>query len=488
LSNDRTRERAVVQSDDPLDKKIRYLSAILRRAIDADALKALMQDIGFQRSIVNVKADQMAQFFAFRHAVIDGQAYILCPVPFFYDEDRHIESGFAVDVDRDQFSVYAYMHDHSTGESVVISRLPHCVYRAITLDAEGYSVIGDEVKELSNEASAIFFINSLIADLTVNAASPITFFDDQLYLQLIDRLLSIKDTKWINLVVVGKKLDQLLRQLDALDAGDPFYANNKRRIFMNIVNLVWGSTGIHSRGDLMKHIKPAILQQHAGTLGAYLATLEFWKFLHAELKQFSRDKAKVLLGLLETARIENLAEFSEICFDYCFKHRQVSHADILLDLIPHMNEQARQEKAEQLYKDLFRAGSIEDAMALSLSSGTRPAPDLLQHPETVALVKGYCIEQIQWGLDPLPIARLMEAWGIWLGGAFADDTYFTLLDCGRIAGAVAFSMLTGTRPRADMLRDPLIAANLEYFLKSAGTTKPGADAAKRVMEWMQPRP
>ena len=259
--------------------RIKYLRSILQRAVNPDGLKETMSDMGIERSIFNTEAEAAAAYFGFRVAVVRGFAYILCPVHFLYDEERQIEAGFAIDVDQDHFTVYAFMYNQQSKQYLVLSQLPHCVLRAIMLDGTDYSHVSDEIKESSNEFSAVFFINSLIVDLDTETGAPVEFFDDKLYLQLLNRFVQIKDPGWISNVAICKKFDQIMRLYTMLDESDPMYQNNRLRIFTNFAQFVFGISDVVNGHNFAMCLDRADIKRHEITLQLLLESIDFWKFL-----------------------------------------------------------------------------------------------------------------------------------------------------------------------------------------------------------------
>ena len=363
------------------DPRIATLKSILRRAVDPEALKDAMVNFGFEKSIFNTEARSTAHYSCFRVQVIDGTPYIICPVPFLYDEVRRIEAGFAIDVDQDHFSVFAYMHDYAKKESLVLSKLPHCVHRAINLDATDYSSISDEVKEMSNETSAMFFINSLVADLSIEGAeggAPIEFFDDKLYLQLLNRFVKVTDPRWFNHAAIGKKFDQLMRQFETLDVDDPLFENNKLRAYTNIAQFLFGISDLVTANCFAQFLDASTIQQHANTIHAYLETTDFLQFLFT-FKDFSRYKVPALLELFKRGNLEISKEYALHLFDYVYAHTDSdAKVQMALDFMKSTGIVVNESTIQDLYKELYARSDICSMKRLRAISGVKPEGQWIQ--------------------------------------------------------------------------------------------------------------
>nr|MDO8084031.1 leucine-rich repeat domain-containing protein [Candidatus Sigynarchaeum springense] len=365
--NDMTRDR-----EGAPPSRIKYLESILRQAINPEALKELVKIIGFERTIINVNANNMSSYACFRIEAISGQFYILCPIPFFYDEERMLETGFAIDVDQDYFIVYPYMFNYTTKESIIISRLPHCVHKAITVDAKDYASVSNEIKEISNEASAIFFINNLLNDFVVGIDAPVEFFDDKLYLQLIERILDVKEKKWMNAIVVEKKFDQVMRQLEDLDEASPLYENNRLRVYANIARFMFGFEGGLGKKELVTCLAPSTIQKHEQAIYTHMLSKEF--FAYMDDKNRSSLAIPSLLTLLSRgALIPPPAAITNVYTHLRGKaennHEIIGHVIDFMDMfkIPVDPAQAR-----YYFGLLLEDGRIEDAEKLGRIFGKKP--------------------------------------------------------------------------------------------------------------------
>ncbi len=255
------------------------LKKILEDAVDIEELKKIMGDMGFNRTIFIENGDEIARYLGFRVQSINKILYILCPIHFLYDPDTGTETGFAIDVNQDHFHVYPYMFKPGRNEYRVLSALPHCVYRAITLDGNSLKQLGEERVQIANVASAKFFINSLVVDLTSDVDSPAEFFDDKLYIQILNRLVTVKDPAWVNPVAITNKFDQLMAQLQTLDKDDQLHANNKRRVFLNIVQFLFGIPDLVQSRGFLKYLTTSVLRRHEQTIRKHLETSEFIEFV-----------------------------------------------------------------------------------------------------------------------------------------------------------------------------------------------------------------
>nr|MDO8109881.1 hypothetical protein [Candidatus Sigynarchaeota archaeon] len=246
------------------DKDTRVdLDDILRQAITQDAVNEILFKFGAEKTIVNTEAANVARYANFRVQLFKHKKYILCPVPFFFDSERHIETGFALDVDIDYFVVLPYLQNYKLHKMLLLYSLPHCVHRGITVDAERYETISDEVKSTSNIASAMLFVTNLINDLAVGIDAPFEFFDSKLYLQLINRVLSVKDKRWVNPKIAEMRFKQLARQLDDLDPSNEFYENNRRRAMLSLAFFLFGFEDSIPNDGFFNHVTRDIIEPYA---------------------------------------------------------------------------------------------------------------------------------------------------------------------------------------------------------------------------------
>lgn len=213
------------------------LESILTRAIDPAAIEDVLRQFTIEKTLLTPLTDA-ARYSRARIVEIHGIAYILCPVPQFYNEENHLETGFAIDVDQDHFDVYPFLFNTSTGEYKILTRLPHCVVRAIKMNARDYDAIAEEIKEVANEASAILFISNLYTELEVNSESPVEFFDNRLFQQLIGKVLSINEHDWMNTRLVVLRFDQLRHQIDRLDNAASFYSDSLQRLLLGMARFL----------------------------------------------------------------------------------------------------------------------------------------------------------------------------------------------------------------------------------------------------------
>nr|MDO8117226.1 hypothetical protein [Candidatus Sigynarchaeota archaeon] len=354
-------------------ERIAFLKGILAKAVDVEELKKIMGAMGFERTIVVTNQDELAFYLGIRIQVIQNMAYILCPVHFLYDPGTGTETGFAIDVDQDHFSVYAYMFKPGRNEYRVLSSLPHCVHRAIALDAKTLEEVGNEKVEVANEASAIFFINSLIADLTSDVDSPAEFFDDKLYLQILNRLVTIKEPSWVNLTAITNKFDQLMKQLETLDKDDQLYANNKRRVFLNIVQFFFGIPDLVQSRGFLNHLNPRTLQKHERTIRKHLETKEFIDFIAFIMERWSTAIDVVVCLFHDSILAPSpsfLQDVSALLFD-ALKNDKIDVNDFLHEM-HRCNIEPDPAQADYLFKSLVFAGNLESTKELACKVNMPP--------------------------------------------------------------------------------------------------------------------
>ncbi|MBN1923960.1 MAG: hypothetical protein JW791_04340 [Nanoarchaeota archaeon] len=435
---------------------------VLNQALNPEALSEIVSKYsgnGLFKTIVNSNAFNDASYFMVRPATINGVEYILCPVLSLFDEEEGNEVGFAVDVDEDHFSVYAYEHNHNTGESNVLSSLPHCVHKAVTLDGSDYSQISDEVKMTANIDSAILFINHYLTDQALGLDSPFDVFDNKLYQQLINRLA----VNGNNRKVVNLRLESLLRNYDSLDEGDVTYENNLLRANTHLVNFLLGcednitSKGFKELVDLRK-VKP-YMQELYKTLFQE-RQFDTFKVLSEWSKIQPRDELVQELyktffqkGMVESAK--SLSEWSKIQPDFneevvqegfktLFQKGWMHVAKLLSEwskIQPDLNEEIVQE----LYKTLFQKGWMCDAKLLSEWSGVQPNfnEEVVQEGFKTLFQKGWMHE-----------AKHLSEWsGVQpdLNKEVVQELYKTLFQRERLDDARSLYEWSKIKPREELL-------------------------------------
>ena len=291
-----------------------YLESILKMAVDPRALKEVMSAAGFERSTIMTGATEIASRSRFRVQEIAGTQYILCPVPSLYDEEYNIESGFAIDVDQDHFSVHGYMHDRAECQSIIGSKLAHWAYRPVVIDAINYDDVTDEIKEVANEISTMYLVNSLVADAAAESAPQMGIFDDKLHSQLLDCLVRIEGPRWINRAAIGKKFEQIMGLFKNLDASDPFYRNNKLRAFVSLALCIFGAPEADMSQRYTCYLRPGIIKFHEGTIRAYIESADFLRFLSN--CRFFESPLKGLFEIFSIGGLRVSKEFAAIVLDF----------------------------------------------------------------------------------------------------------------------------------------------------------------------------
>jgi hypothetical protein len=228
-----------------------FLESIVARAVDPEAIQGILQQFAIENTITAPDLENWTRFARVKIRQVGGTLYILCPVPIFSDDARHLETGFAIDIDQDHFDVYPYMHDNASSEVLILNRLPHCVVRAIKMTASSYQEIGDSLKAVANETSAVLFISNLYTELGAGLDSPIEFFDNKLFQQLIGKVLSVKDGKWVNTRIVRARFDQLMYQLDHLALDSSFHEESKKRVMASLAHFLFETTKVLRIEDLL---------------------------------------------------------------------------------------------------------------------------------------------------------------------------------------------------------------------------------------------
>ncbi|NMC05736.1 MAG: hypothetical protein GYA24_11015 [Candidatus Lokiarchaeota archaeon] len=216
------------------DQPPALLESIIARAVDPGAIIDVMEQFALEKTIVTPGLAGMARMARVRVQHVDGTWYIFCPIPAFYDDARNLETGFAIDVDQDHFDVYPFMYHERSGKHLILSRLPHCVVKAIKVAGTDYRAVDDALKAVANESSAILFISNLYTELAAGLDSPIEFFDNRLFQQLVGKVLGVKDAGWMNRTIAIARFKQLVHQLDRLDERSPFHEASQARAFTHL--------------------------------------------------------------------------------------------------------------------------------------------------------------------------------------------------------------------------------------------------------------
>nr|MDO8111730.1 hypothetical protein [Candidatus Sigynarchaeota archaeon] len=441
-----------------------FLESIVARSVDPDAIAGILQQFSIETTLGAPDLASSTRFSSVRIREVKGIQYILCPVPPFYDEERHIETGFAIDVDQDHFDVYPYMFDTSTRECIILTKLPHCVVRAIKMDAITYDVIDDGLKEIANESSAILFISNLYTELLAGRDSPIEFFDNRLFQQLLGKVLSVKDGKWMNISLVHVRFDQLVHQLDGLDEASPFHAENKKRVLLSLAHFLVETDRIMDIDELLKHVDKNVLFSIIDPIFQTLIN-NYDLAIAMELVHGIQKIADVSLMRKIFARLVARGEYDhamalersaglgfgkdEAVIQETFTlalHEGLIHR--LRDIesffgVKFAERYAVYSVVQRACNDLVEHGQVGDAIELARISGVS------YHPEDPAVLHAYSRFVSEGKVDD---AVLLDQWtGIQYHADEAQvrDSIFSLLGDGRVKDAKKLVSWTGITPSLD---------------------------------------
>ncbi|MHA1820149.1 MAG: hypothetical protein ACTSU2_03725 [Promethearchaeota archaeon] len=279
-------------------------------------------------------------YFMIREKEINGTMYVLCPVPALFDEENSIEIGFALDVDEDHFFIYAYEHNYNTGKTLVLSKLPHCVHKAISYDINDPRLWDESGINMENIASATLFINNYLIDqieslnnsrLKLNPS--IELFDNKLYQQLIYRLAKTHN----NTKVIDLRLRFLLKNFEVLeqlelDKDDPVYEVTYKRAINQLINFLFGCE------DFLKN--------------------------DGFLPDLTQEQLKLLELKSDLVR--------SICF-YFIKEEKDSQISYFVEFCKKVKPKFNKEEILKIYKDLLN--SLRVKMIKELYSVTKIKPD-----------------------------------------------------------------------------------------------------------------
>lgn len=317
-----------------------FLESILIKAIDPEAIQDILHEFAIETTLTIAELAPVTRFSRARVDVVGGIEYVLCPVPQFYNEERDLETGFAIDVDQDHFDVYPFLCNTRTNECKILTRLPHCVVRAIKMDAGNYQEIGDELKEVANEVSAILFISNLYTELEAGMDSPVEFFDDRLFQQLVVKVCQVKDPAWLNMRLIRTRFDQLSKELESSSNDAPFQVERQQRVLSNIAHFLVETIRVIGIDEMLGHVDKKMLVDMA---------------------------ERLMLALVET---KDLA--------------------IAMELADYMNQISSTNVLKPLYAHLVAFGYYDHVMALERVTGTSFSkdPDIVQQAFSVAMDKG----------------------------------------------------------------------------------------------------
>ena len=346
---------------------------VLNKALNSDALAEIMSkysDNGLVKFLVNSGAARDASHSMVRPENVDGAEYLLCPVLNLFDEELNNEVGFAVSVDEDHFDVYAYEHNYDNGKSKVFSKLPHCVHKAIVLEGSDYSQISDEVKITANIDSAILFINNYLTDQAVGLDSPVEFFDNKLYQQLINRLTSSGNNKVIKL-----RLETLLKNYETLDEDDAMYENNLERANIHLINFLFGCEDNISNQGLLQKIETEPIKPHIQQL--YNSLIQNgWMYNAKELEEWSNIQPHFNKNIIQKA-YKNLIQNGFIKY--------------AKELKEWTNIQPPENIIQKEYEKLIQKGWIGNAKQLNEWTNIQPDKNIIQK-EYEKLIQNRMIE------------------------------------------------------------------------------------------------
>jgi len=244
---------------------------------------------------LNEEALSTAKYSNFRTQKINKIEYALCPVPFLYDEERNLESGFALEVDTDYFNIYSFEHNYDNDESKIFTKLPHCVHYSI--NPENY---GMERTTLDNKLSANLFIHGLANDLTYGTDSEFIHLDNKFYEQLINRLNTIEEKEWKNIKAVQKRLDYLLEQYDELDADLENYENEIFRITNFVNDFLYGCEDSMENKGFKNHATKEQMEK---------INRMYEEFIHFGIKEVSEKYNESVYRLLDFS-LEHMINFN----------------------------------------------------------------------------------------------------------------------------------------------------------------------------------
>ncbi|MDD5417362.1 MAG: hypothetical protein PHW96_00550, partial [Candidatus Nanoarchaeia archaeon] len=457
------------------------LQEILEQALNPEAIIEITSKYSPEHSLIleNKESTETAQFSRFRIQKINGKDYIICPIPFLFNEERKIETGFAIDVSQDYFMVYPFMQNWNDKKTLILQKLPHCVHKAIKLDTSK-NEISEEIVQTANETSAILFISNMLNDLSVGIESPLEFFDDKLYQQLINRILTVKEPGWENKKVIDLRFKQILKQYEytEMDPENPMYENNMLRNNISLCNLLFGCEDNFPNQGLI-----SFLPKEEKCIEPYVNDL--YQLLFSGLPEHNMTKTiKNVEKLCEFTNILPRNELVQEAYRYileCIKDTKfpsyipialrlkqatnipvgIEHKDLINiiynDLIRNNNLHSAEnlyeltnilptENVDSTYILLLALGKVEDALKLKKIAKISPGVEsnyLIQLSYQKCFSKGWIdsAEKLEQSTNIFPDLNTM-------GPDFFNliqKTYFKIFTIGRILNAEKLEQLTNIK-------------------------------------------
>ncbi|MHA1283432.1 MAG: hypothetical protein ACTSQP_13065, partial [Promethearchaeota archaeon] len=331
--------------------------------------------------------------------------YLLLPVPHLYNDEKDIEAGFAVNATPDNFDVYAYMYNYNSDELLILFKLPHCVHKAFVLDAENYELIEERDVSLPNRMSAILFINNYLTDLKAGIkGTPMDYFDDKLYQQLITRLISVHDPNWCSDKLIELRFNQLLENYKIINENDPLYESNLLRANVHLINFLFGCEDNISNKGFLTRIDPSKFKPYIQKLYQSLIiklelkkikVLSEWSGVKPEFnKSTIQSYYKSLFEKQKIDDVKSLFEFSGIMpneedIQYAYKILlEKGLISLARKLLWFVKIKPNDYIIQSCYKDLFEKRKIDDVKILIDFSGIMPNEEYIQYAYKLLFKKG----------------------------------------------------------------------------------------------------
>jgi hypothetical protein len=433
-----------------------FLASILARAIDPDAMREALEQFSIEKTFASSSLTTTSRYSRVRIEEIGGIEYILCPVPQFYNDEKNLEVGFAIDVDQDHFDVYPFLCNTRTDECKILTRLPHCVVRAVKMEAASYQEISDDLKEVANEVSAMIFIANLYTALEVGADSPVEFFDDRLFQQLLGKVLSVDDPAWMNTRLVRTRFNLLQEQLQGIDNVASFQKESRQRLLVNFAHFLVETIRVIGIEEMLEHVDKQIVIDLinqvflalvdnkeiaiAIELSGYtnhFATIDTFKSLHARLVALGDYNNVMALERVTGASFHNDPDIIKKAFSFAMEEGnidKIAEIEAFFGVPFRVDEDA----VSQACNDLVRNGRIASARALEFLAGISYHVDEgIAREAFRALVSSGAVDD----------AMLLEAW---TGMKFYQDDAELLVMAqdllleGHVPAAIDMMRWTGT--------------------------------------------
>ena len=440
---------------------------LLAKSIQSDVLLQLIQAIEKQTGLRLPPPEGILSSISFHIQHVQEISYILCPVPWASIGDMR-EAGFALNVDDKELLVYAYLHDNTLNETLVLLKWPISFVDSIFAKLDIFSGLRKRFPG-PVERVVVSFIAALAVDIASMQIDPVMVFPDPLYQQLLTRLQHawipfVAEQKWRDQRLAQRRLEHIVSQFSKLDAHPLSQASRFKSIVHSLENFLFGvadllgDLGVRNNVDLSP-ILPYLAQ-------IYGVFIEEHRIAHANfLKEWT--------GVAPVLALERVEEMSEQFFE-ALDIINASSLQSLTGIAPredivrractrlivsgdfatvsnyqmfHGMESSVDEKEIQAgYKDMVARGEIHKAKMVEKITGIKPS---IEPSAIEAALQSLILDNRN------RIAEELKEWfniGKKLNNVDTHARYHDLLMAGSIGEACSLQRMTGVAPKAHVIK------------------------------------